>query len=208
MTKQFLLLIGIVLSCSNKDELPEPMGYIDRTFMPSGSKAVIFIDFRGGYVHSTRWQVDSVANAGIKPSGQQIVFDTVLNDFKGLKIAITTNKELFQSVPIKYKMRVIVTQDFSWAGGEVGGLGYDGSILAAESAPCFVFPARLENDPRWIAKTISHEVGHTFGLSHQVQANAIMSTGIYSSCKIFLAGYNVKGQWQDDIGIIQSVLQK
>jgi hypothetical protein len=204
--KHITIILLLFLSCSNKEQLPEPMGYINKTHSKPTSKGVIFLDFDGGKVNSSQWPVDSVSISGLLPSVQQRVLDTVLADFGEFELDITTNEDYFKSSPLMYKMRVIITRDYEWTTGNAGGLAHLNSIKPDKYAPCFVFTPDVSYNPRLIAKTISHEVGHTFGLSHQSSPYAIMCSGNPNATRQWIKGYNIFDEFQDDAGVIKSLL--
>ena len=47
------------------------------------------------------------------------------------------------------------------------GVSYVGSFTWGDNTPGFVFADKLGNNPKFVAECISHESGHTVGLSHQ-----------------------------------------
>lgn len=54
----------------------------------------------------------------------------------------------------------------------VGGICYVGSFTWGDNTPAFVFSDRLGNVPKYVAECITHESGHSVGLSHQSRYDA------------------------------------
>src|SRR5690606_9430301 len=75
----------------------------------------------------------------------------------------------FLAAPLNKRVRIIVTTTSEWRPG-VGGVSYTGSFTWLDDTPGFVFADRLVT-PKMIAECVSHESGHTVGLSHQSRYN-------------------------------------
>ncbi len=64
-------------------------------------------------------------------------------------------------------VRVSIGGDGMWyQNGSYGGVAYVGSFPSGSVRVCYVF-AKPTSNLRWVADTVSHEAGHTLGLSHQ-----------------------------------------
>ena len=59
----------------------------------------------------------------------------------------------------------MITQDDSWYDSKVGGVAYLNSFEYTQDIPCWVFSSNL-GTAKNVAEAVSHEVGHTLGLSH------------------------------------------
>ena len=126
-----------------------------------GAEAVVYIDFDGEEVSGTRWVNGGTINA--EPSGldeQNIrqFWELVSEDMRPFKINVTTDRAVFDAAPQNKKMMCIVTPTRDAAPG-AGGVAYFNSFYDGSVDPCWCF---VLNRPR----TVSHEIGHTFGLSH------------------------------------------
>lgn len=150
----------------------------------------IYLDFDGYYLASSQWengaalQVGAFYGSPFSDAAKQAIQDIwrrVAEDFApfnidvtteapssedlkksgagdtrwGIRVAMTTNTNLVTNAPIKN------------AGG--GGTAYLGSFNWATDEVCLVFNGYNGTDASSIyaaAETVSHEVGHTLGLSH------------------------------------------
>jgi len=110
-------------------------------------------------------------------TAQQIsqAIDLVKDDFAPFNIRITTNYNEFLSYPIANKHLNIITTLPSVLGmsSDTGGVApWAGIGTRLFSNPSFTFAQGWGNNPIAVADTISHEVGHTLGLAHQVHFTA------------------------------------
>lgn len=126
-----------------------------------GAQAVVYIDFDGEEVSGTRWVNGGTINA--EPSGldeQNIrqFWEVVAEDMRPFNINVTTDRAVFDAAPQNKKMMCIVTPTNDAAPG-AGGVAYLNSFYDGSIDPCWCFNL---GDP----DTVSHEIGHTFGLRH------------------------------------------
>lgn len=164
---------GYVCSNGNTDEnIGMPIS--DAPFVPAGqagiipllnslpgANAVVYIDFDGEEVSGTRWVNGGTINA--EPSGldeQNIrqFWEVVAEDMRPFNINVTTDRAVFDAAPQNKKMMCIVTPTNDAAPG-AGGVAYLNSFYDGSIDPCWCFNL---GDP----DTVSHEIGHTFGLRH------------------------------------------
>lgn len=136
--------------------------------------ATIYLDFDGHTVHSAVWNSGNPINCA--PSGlteAQIIeaFHRAAEDFRPFDVNITTDEALFLSRPLNKRVRVIITATSSWMTPGYGGVAYVGSFNWGDDTPAFVFSDRHGYSPKKVGETISHESGHTVGLSHQSKYN-------------------------------------
>ena len=132
--------------------------------------ATIFIDFDGQYVQSTVWNNGNPSNCA--PSGMtdaQITeaFNRAAEDYRPFNVNLTTDSTVFLAAPLNKRIRIIVTASSSWYPAGYGGVAYIGSFTWGDDTPAFVFSDRHSYSPKKVGETISHESGHTVGLSHQ-----------------------------------------
>ena len=138
--------------------------------------ATIFLDFDGHTVQSTFWNngnpINCVASAMTDPQITE-AFNRVAEDFRPFNINLTTDSTVFLAAPLIQRIRVIITATSNWTAGGTSGISYIGSFTWGDDTPAFAFSDRLLNSPKKVAECISHETGHTVGLSHQSKYNVI-----------------------------------
>lgn len=139
----------------------------------SSAEATIFMDFDGHRVVHPFWnggQPLNCAPAQITDAQITEIFHRVSEDFRPFNVNITTDSTVFLNAPLNKRVRIIVTPTSSWY-TNVGGISYIGSFTWGDDTPGFVFSDRLQNKTKYIAECITHESGHTVGLSHQSSYN-------------------------------------
>ena len=137
------------------------------------AKATIFIDFDGHFVQGTSW--NGGGSFYCKPSGMrdnqiENIFHRVAEDFRPFNVNVTTDSTVYLAAPIARRIRVVVTQSSDWYPG-VGGVAFTGSFTWGDDTPAFVFSDKLAFRSKNVAECVSHESGHTLGLSHQAKYN-------------------------------------
>jgi hypothetical protein len=139
--------------------------------------AVIYLDFDGETVTDPAWNNGVTIVAEPSPLTEtQIteVWNRVKEDYLPFDVDVTTDLTRYQNAPIGRRMRCIITPTTT-ARPDVGGVAILNSFARAGTGffspdiPCWVFNAT----PRSIADTVSHEVGHTFGLRHDGQLSPV-----------------------------------
>ena len=139
------------------------------------ASAVIYLDFDGHQVNSAVWNsgVAFYAQPGIfTDAAIRETFNRVAEDFKPFELNVTTDEATFLAAPLNKRVRVVITSTSAWYQG-VGGVAYIGSFTWGDDTPAFVFADRLgPYSPKMVAECISHETGHTLGLSHQSSYDA------------------------------------
>ncbi len=154
-----------------------------------GASRVIYLDFNGHTTRGTQWNVTKTGGADIVSApfdmdGNPAAFSAaetdrikriwqrVAEDFSPFAINVTTEEPAADALrridanDTTYGVRVVISPTSSWY-GSAGGVAYVGSFLWNSDTPAFVFADRLgPNHEKYVAEAISHETGHTFGLSH------------------------------------------
>ena len=141
--------------------------------------ATIFLDFDGHYLQSSVWNNgDPIALAASAMTEAQITeaFYRAAEDFRPFNINITTDSTVFSAAPYNKRMRIIITATSSWMTPGIGGVAYINSFTWGDDTPAFVFSDRHGYSPKKVGETISHESGHTVGLSHQSKYGVDCST--------------------------------
>lgn len=164
-TLVFLYCLAILLPSVVTAQVPALNSY------PSAA-ATIYLDFDGATVNAAYWNSGNTLQCEAAPlSNTQIteVFNRVAEDYRPFSVNITTELAKFEAAPTQQRIRIIVTPTSAWRPG-VGGVSYTGSFTWGDDTPGFVFTDRL-GSVKAIAECISHESGHTVGLSHQSRYN-------------------------------------
>ncbi|MEP7237950.1 MAG: zinc-dependent metalloprotease [Ferruginibacter sp.] len=138
--------------------------------------ATIFLDFDGHYVQATIWNGGNPINcaaSGLTDAQITEAFNRASEDFRPFDINITTDSTVFLAAPLNKRIRIIITPTSSWAGGGITGISQIGSFTQGDDTPGFVFSDRCQYNPKYVGEIISHETGHTVGLSHQSKYNQV-----------------------------------
>jgi hypothetical protein len=174
MKKLSTLLVFVlsVLISSNASALPKLNSF-------PGASAVVFLDFDGHYVHTSFWNNGhALYCAPATMSDAQITeaWGRVAEDFKPFMVNITTDSTVFLAAALDRRQRIIITPTSAWQ-PDAGGVAYVGSFTWGDDTPGFVFCDQLgPNSPKMVGEAISHETGHTVGLSHQSRYGADCTT--------------------------------
>lgn len=128
-----------------------------------GAKAVIYLDFQGGWTPS--WGGITYARSAYNNAEIRDIWKRVAEDFMSFRINVTTDLRVFQNAAPGSRQRVVVTPTDTAAPG-AGGVAYVGSFNWTEETPCWAF---VTNGSKYCAQACSHEAGHTLGLVHDGQ---------------------------------------
>ncbi|MDC0497473.1 hypothetical protein OAN72_00715 [bacterium] len=137
------------------------------------SEYVIYLDFDGEEVTNTPWNLMEVNGLGdIDPiialpvaradeeEWVELVWSRVVEDFTPFNINVTTDRDVFDLTDIDKRLHVVITLTNTAAVG-AGGVAFLHSFR--EDSPIVW---AFNSDEGECAATISHEAGHSFGLSH------------------------------------------
>jgi hypothetical protein len=174
--------------------LGEPPYPIAQTFQlssrPSATKT-IYLDFNGHVTTSSTWNFDldvpviNTPNFDVDGAPwnfnlyehelMQRIWQRVSEDYAPFDVNVTTLEpspgDLVRTGFADNRWGIRVAIGGSWDQvlpdlGPAGGWAYLGSFGDVFAQPAFVFPGSLGFDEKSIALAVSHEVGHTLGLSH------------------------------------------
>lgn len=202
---------------------------------------VIYLDFDGAVTSGTSWNSSFTGGADIVTPAYdfdgnigsfstseleriQYIWQRVTEDFSPFNVDVTTQEPNLEALrksgtgDTQWGIRVVIGGDGSWY-GSAGGVAYVGSFNWNSDTPCFVFEANLGNGhEKYTAEAISHEAGHTLGLSHDGTSSSgyyegqgtgttgwapIMGVGYYKELVQWSKGeYSGANQKQDDLAII------
>lgn len=136
----------------------------------ASAEATLYLDFDGHTVQSAGWNNGNPINCLPAPyNATQIneIFNRVSEDFRPFNLNVTTDPAKFMAAPLNKRMRIVITPTSSWYPAGVGGVSYVGSFTWGDNTPGFVFTDRLNSHVKYTSECITHETGHTVGLSHQ-----------------------------------------
>ncbi|AFY42577.1 Calx-beta domain-containing protein [Nostoc sp. PCC 7107] len=211
----------------------------------AGANQTIYLDFNGHTTSGTYWNTDFKSGANIvTPAFDfdgntasfssaeleriQYIWQRVAEDFSPFNVNITTQaptdiNDLIRSgsTDTRWGVRVVVGgSSYDLLGDGAGGVAYLDSFNWNNDTPAYVFSKNLQNSEKYTAEAISHEVGHTLGLSHDGRINpaegyynghgsgvtgwaGIMGAGYYQNLTQWSKGeYASANNTEDDLQII------
>lgn len=139
---------------------PDENGIIQLQSLP-GATSVIYLDFDGDEAVFPLWGYINAAPADATNSQIHEVWRGVAEDYLPFNINVTTVRSVYQNAPDGHRIRVMVTPTDDALPG-AGGVAYTGSFNWSGNIVCWSFSTTGKN----AVEVISHEVGHTLGLSH------------------------------------------
>lgn len=197
---------------------PAALAPLAQTFFlhsKSNSNRKIFLDFDGHGMTNNAWTVsynggtnfyapawDTDGNPASFSSTEQTAIQQiwlrVAEDYAAFDVDVTTEfpgeaaLTRTSSGDSLFGMRALVSPISSYVGA-YGGIAYVGVFdnTGDYYKPALIFPERLGNSEKNIAEAISHEVGHTLGLSHDGTTNGVeYYTGQGNWAPIMGVGYS------------------
>ena len=161
-----------------------------------GSQRTIYLDFNGQDVSNTVWNTpehglparshpawtldgDRTTFNNSEREAVQSVWRRVAEDYAPFDVDVTTQDPgtaaltRIDAADQVYGTRALISPSTTAASklcnGSCGGVAYIGVFDTTNSAryqPAWIFPQSLGDDRKSIAEAVSHEVGHTLGLTH------------------------------------------
>jgi hypothetical protein len=180
-----------------------------------GATGVLYLDFDGETGPFPGWGEFDAARFNLTTAQIKEVWARVAEDFAPFNFNVTTDLAVFLAAPRTSSQRCIITPTTDAAPG-AGGVAYVGSYNWNEDRPCWAFYGSGKS----AAEVISHELGHTLGLSHDGRITPsegyygghgtdpvgwapIMGVGYYKNLSQWSKGeYLSANRTQDDIAII------
>jgi hypothetical protein len=180
-----------------------------------GATGVIYLDFDGESGPFPGWGNFDAAPANATNTQVFEVWRRVCEDYQGFNLNITTDRKVFDSAPAGRRQQIIITPTTTAAPG-AGGVAFLNSYNWTTPRPCWCFYSSGKSS----AEVISHEIGHTLGLSHDGRTTPsesyygghgtdpvgwapIMGVGYYKNLTQWSKGeYLNANRTQDDLSII------
>lgn len=126
-----------------------------------GVIGVIYLDFDGEPGPHEGWGDFDASPSGATNTQVREVWARVAEDFAPFKLNVTTDLAVFLAAPKNSRQRCIITPTKN-AAPTAGGVAFLGSFNSNGDSPCWGFYSTGKS----AAEVISHEIGHTLGLSH------------------------------------------
>jgi hypothetical protein len=158
------------------------LGWTFRLHSSPTSSKVIYLDFNGHTTTGTSWNNTKMGSSFYSPAydidGNPAIFNNeelsriqqiwqrVAADYAPFDVDVTTQAPptdwliKSNSTDPNYGIRAVITS--YGPNNTAGGVAYVNSFNAANDTPCFIYNKSLAG----AAEAVSHEVGHSLGLSH------------------------------------------
>lgn len=184
------------------------------------AKTVLYLDFVGGIIQDPLWNGGQVIDA--KPANYTLdqiktTFAVCAERYAAFNINVTTDSKKYAAAPVKNRMRVVLTTTNVVPGyggyAFIGSLRSSGTGIFSPTIPCFAF-VNMVGNAKNAGEVAAHELGHTFGLTHDGTSTAAYYTGQGDWAPVMGCAYSKpvvqwsKGEYnnannrQDDLSVI------
>ncbi|MDC3250009.1 discoidin domain-containing protein [bacterium] len=175
---------------------------------PSATQ-VLYIDFDGEVVNGKTVSSDKTLDM----ADQLEITKITGEDYSPFRLNVTNERGIYDATPSENRLMVIITDSLvSGVPNNVGGIaGVVGAL------PGYVFSHNLSRKNNVIGRNITHEAGHSYGLSHDGNSTFDYWFGNDNQCSIMGTACDIQGvaQWskgeyldannqQDDIQILST----
>ena len=142
-------------------------GQVPQLSSRPGALAVIYLDFDGETVAGSAWANGATIvalPARLNVSQIEETWRRVVRDFETFDVNVTTVRATYDAAPMARRTHCVITPTTTAAPG-AGGVAYVGIFDNPDPAykVCWAF---ADTNAKDCAEVISHEIGHTLGLSH------------------------------------------
>ena len=191
----------------------------------SSSKKILYLNFKGRQITNTSWNANYnhdnawFANGFSQDSDYskfnvtemeviQSVWQRVADDYAPFDIDVTTQEPTADQInrtdasDKEYGTEVVISSDtVIFNSCKCSGLAYLGAfdLIGKDhiyNQPAWVFTQGVGDNPKYIAEAITHEAGHTFGLSHSGTDSSSYYSGLQGWAPIMGVGfYQPLTQW-------------
>ncbi|WP_415326378.1 T9SS type A sorting domain-containing protein [Chryseobacterium sp. MMS23-Vi53] len=183
-----------------------------------GAEGCLLMDFDGHVVPAgTGWNGGNsfyAAPSGVNDADILEAWEIVAEDYRPFSLNVTTDENVFNTYPENKRTRCIITPT------DIAAPGFTGFALinsfSVSDLPCWVFTLSSGTYGKIVGEVASHEFGHTFGLSHDGQAQYAYYSGHGDWAPIMgVSYYKPVTQWskaeyingtnhEDDLSIISN----
>jgi hypothetical protein len=154
--------------------LPSSLNALELQSFPE-AKAVVYLDFDGFYRYIPHIVIkpndgSNIINApasNYEDADIREIWEVVSEDFRPFNINITTDSMVFENAPKHLRVRVVISPYCNQLNA-CASAGVAGVLISNTSdEPIYAWSSEFFRiDPVEIGGVISHEIGHSFGLSH------------------------------------------
>ena len=137
-----------------------------------GTLGVLFLDFDGGFNDDSAWGEINVQHSGKSVADIIEIWQIVAEDFIPFNLNVTTDQAVYDAAPSGSRQRCYISTSKE-ATGNAGGVARRNSYQFVTDVACWVRP--FSNHVTGLI--VSHELGHTLGLSHDGNATRAYDAG-------------------------------
>ena len=221
---------------------PQALTNIFLLHSKANAKHVIYLDFTGHTTSGTLWNQSynngksfttpaftldgSSSFSSAEEAMMRDIWRRVAEDFRPFDVDVTTQlpsgSQLIKSGDSddRWGIRVVIGGEPDWLGFSSAGIAYEDSFNWNSDTPAFVFSGGFAISDKNVAEAISHETGHTLGLTHDGRTSPseeyytghgsgetgwapLMGLGYYQNVTQWDNGeYNNANNSQDDLKVI------